>query len=506
MKFVVKDMPLKLVSASVLLNPGDVAELGLVVGDRVRVAYGRQSCIKDVHIATGMLRRGEVGFCETRGPCDMKIMEGETVDVTPIPRPRSVDYIRKKMTGSRLAADEVHAIIQDISDNMLNEVEITAFVMANYYQSIDFDETEAMARAMIATGGKIVFDNGNVVDKHSIGGVPGNEISLLVVPVIASSGLLIPKTSSRAITSASGTADTMEVLADVSLDIAEIKEITQSTGGVIAWGGATDIAPADDVIIRVERHLSIDPWPQLLASVMGKKGAVGAKHVVIDIPVGPGTKVTELTKGRELANDFTELGRRLGLNVSCLLTYGAQPVGRAIGPALEAQEALAVLEGGPAPDSLVEKATGIAGRLLEISGLTPNGAEVARDAIRTGRALAKMQEIIAAQGGTGITRSADVPVGPATADVRAESGGTISRMDNPRLVRVARAAGAPKDKGAGLLLHGKTGSHIRAGDPLFTIFAEKEWKLSQAIELARREPPVIVSGMILETFPQYTVS
>ncbi len=223
MKFIVKDVPLKLLSASVLLNPEDVAELGLVVGDRVRVVYGRQSCIKDVHIATQMLKRGELGFCETHGPCEMKLADGEPVEVFPVPRPRSVDYIKKKMTGQRLAKDEIHTIIQDISENMLNEVEITAFVMANYYQSVDFDETEAMTRAMIETGERIEFDQENVVDKHSIGGVPGNKISLLVVPIIAASGLLIPKTSSRAITSASGTADTMEVLAEVHLGVKEIK-------------------------------------------------------------------------------------------------------------------------------------------------------------------------------------------------------------------------------------------------------------------------------------------
>jgi len=237
---------------------------------------------------------------------------------------------------------------------------------------------------------------------------------------------------------------------------------------------------------------------------MGKKGAVGAKHVVIDIPTGPGTKVPEIGYGRELANDFTELGRRLGLNVSCLLTYGDQPVGRAIGPALEAKEALEALEGVHSPDSLIEKSAGIAGRLLEISGITRNGADFAKASIRSGKALAKFKEIIGAQGGARITKSSDIPIGSATFDVNAPLEGAISRIDNARLVRVARAAGAPKDKGAGILLHGKAGTHAKLGETMFTIYAEKEWKLTQAIELVKREPPVIVSGMILETYPSYS--
>ena len=440
MKFIVKDIPLKLVSASVILNPEDVLELGLVTGDRVKVVDHKKSCIKDVHIATEMLKRGELGFCKTAGRCDMHVAEGETVEVFPVSRPDSVDFIKKKMAGKKLEKEEITAIIRDIGDNMLNEVEITAFVMANYFRNIDFDETEWMTRAMIGSGDTISFDKDIVADKHSIGGVPGNKVTLLVVPIIAASGLLIPKTSSRAITSASGTADTMEVLADVTLDIKEIAEITNRLGGVIAWGGSTNIAPVDDIIIQVERHLSIDPKPQLLASIMAKKGAIGAKHVVIDIPVGEGTKVPEIAYGRELANDFTRMGQRLGMNIACVMTYGGQPVGRAIGPALEAREALAALETiSTSPRSLTEKSVGIAGRLLEISGKTRNGAEHAMKLLESGKALEKFREIIEAQGGPAIRNSSEIPIGDKTFDVTAPVNGSVARVENSRLVRIARS-------------------------------------------------------------------
>jgi len=500
MKFKVKLIPVRMDRSSVMMSQSDADELGLIVGDRVRVIYGRKSCIADVQIATGMIEKGEIGVC--MGVTDqIDITEGIEVEVVPVPKPTSVEYIRKKMDGKKLTKEEIYSIVHDIVSNTLTEVELTAFVLSSYVHSMDFDEIEWMTKAMIETGDTLSFERGIIVDKHSIGGVPGNKISLLIVPIIAASGLLIPKTASRAITSASGTADTMEVLANVNLSVEEIKEITEKVGGVIAWGGATNIAPADDKIIRVEYPLSIDPKPQLLASVMAKKGAIGAKHVVIDIPVGEGSKVPSVDKGRELANDFVELGRRLGLNITCALTYGGQPVGRAIGPALEAWEALKAMEEKQGAKSFLEKAFGIAGTLLEMTGKSTNGYEAAKEIFMSGKALEKFKQIIEAQGGDPNIKSDDLPIGDKTYQVTSPIDGAVAVVDNKKLVKIARAAGAPKDKGAGILLHKKGGQHVKAGDPLFTIYAEKEWKLTQAIELATKEPPVIVSSMILEKYP-----
>jgi len=503
MKFRVKNIPLKLLSSSVMMNPEDAKELGLIPGDRLRVKYGSRFCIKDLHIAMEMLERGEVGFCKTTGLCDIKVTEGTEVDVLPVPKPNSVEYIRKKLNGAKLTREEIYSIIQDIVVDMLNESEITAFVTSSYTRGMDMDEIEWMTRAMIDTGDSLTFEKGVVVDKHSIGGVPGNKISLLVIPIIASSGLLIPKTASRAITSASGTADTMEVLADVNLNIEEIKEITERVGGVIAWGGATNIAPADDKIIKVERPLSIDPLPQLLASVMAKKGSIGAKHVIIDIPVGEGSKIANNEKGRELANNFSELGRRLGLNVSCVITYGEQPVGRTIGPALEAIEGLKALEKPEFPESLIEKAVGVAGALLELAGVTDSGPSYARKILTSGRALKKFKEIVGAQGGDTDITAEDIPVGDKTFELKAQTNGTITKIYNSKLVKIARTAGAPKDKGAGIILYKKVGQHIKANDTILKIFSEKEWKLEYAIETLKEGIPFVISNMIIERYPSH---
>ncbi len=498
-----KIIPVRIGRDAVIMNQADADELGLLEGDRVRI-IAKRSIVATVQIAMGIIDKGEIGICyEVAEEC--RIEEGSEVKVVPVPKPPSVEYIRRKLDGGKLTKDEIYTIVKDIVSNALTEVELTAFVLASYIHGLDFDEIEWLTKAMIETGETLTFDEGIVVDKHSIGGVPGNKISLIIVPTVAAAGLLIPKTASRAITSASGTADTMEVLANVNLSVDEIKEITERVGGVIAWGGATNIAPADDKIIRVEYTLSIDPKPQLLASVMAKKGAIGAKNVVIDIPVGSGSKVPNVEIGRQLANDFVELGRRLGLNVTCALTYGGQPVGRAIGPALEAWEALRTMENRTGPRSLIEKALGIAGILFEMTGKATNGYAYAEQVFKSGKTLEKFKEIVEAQGGDPNIKSDDIPIGDKTYDVLAPIDGAVAVVHNHRIVKVARAAGAPKDKGAGILLHKKGGQHVKAGEKLFTIYAEKEWKLDKAIEIAMKEPPVVVSGMILERYPSYRI-
>lgn len=502
MRFKVKIIPIRSVRPTVIMTKGDADEIGVFEGDRVRLFVGKKSSTATVQIALGFLEKGVIGVCLNCAEA-LGIKDDEEVELLPIPKPASFEYIRKKLDGMKLTKEEIYEIVKDIVNDALTEVELTAFVISSYIHGMDMDEVEWMTRAMIETGETIDFEEGIVVDKHSIGGVPGNKISLIVVPTIASAGLLIPKTASRAITSASGTADTMEVLANVNLSIEEIKEITLRVGGVIAWGGATNIAPADDKIIRVEYPLAIDPRSQLLASVMAKKGAVGAEYIVIDVPVGEGSKVPNVEDGKKLANDFVELGRRLGLNVTCALTYGGQPVGRAVGPALEAWEALKAMEERRGARSFIEKSLGIAGILFEMVGKALNGYEYAKRIFESGKTLEKFKQIIEAQGGDPNIKSDDIPVGDKTYDVVSPIDGAVSKVYNERVVKVARAAGAPKDKGAGVLLFKKGGFHVKKGETLFRIYAEKEWKLDKAIEIALKEPPVVVSGMILEKYPYH---
>jgi AMP phosphorylase len=429
----------------------------------------------------------------------------EIVDVTPADKPLSARIIRKVMDKKKLEKEEIHELVKDIVEENLSEIELSAFLTSTYMNDLTDDETEWLTRAMIDTGEKLEFNTHPIMDKHSIGGVPGNKISLLIVPIVAANGLLIPKTSSRAITGAGGTADLMEILAPVEFSASQVREMTEKVGGVLVWGGATTIAPADDKLIKVEYPLSIDPYCQMLASIMAKKGAVGADHVVMDIPTGPGTKIRDVHEGRKLARDLINLGERLGMNVDCALTYGASPIGRTVGPALEVIEALKVLETMEGPNSLIEKSTVLAGMLLEMGGVAPRGQgkELALETLKNGKAFAKMKEIIEIQGGDPTVTYRDIKPGQYTADLLAPADGYVIEFRNKRIIQISRMAGAPNDKGAGVRIHRKHGERVSKGEPVLTIHADKKSKLEDAIKSAQQDLPIVVEGMLLERVPSF---
>ncbi|MCD1294725.1 AMP phosphorylase [Methanocella sp. CWC-04] len=482
----------------VIINTVDAEELGIHAGDRVQVK-NRDTLTAVVETTDGIVTPGRLGVYREAWEA-LKAVPDEIVDVLPASRPKSISFIKKKMDREKLTNDEMHDIIADIVEGNITEVELTAFVTASYMHGMDNDEIEWMTRAMVKTGDQISFDTHPIMDHHSIGGVPGNKISLCIVPIIAASGLLIPKTSSRAITGAGGSADLMEILAPVSFNADEIKKMTTQVGGCLVWGGATNIAPADDRIINVEYPLSIDPKSQLLASVMAKKFAVGADTMVLDIPMGNQTKIPTIQEGRKMARDFMELGDRLGMKIECAISYGGNPIGRAIGGGLEVKEALVMLESFTGPRSLLEKTINISGMMLEMGGMAQKneGAKMAQELVKSGKALEKFKEIIEIQGGDPKITSEDVPVGDKVATVLSPKDGYVLDIFNKSLVQVCRIAGAPHDKGAGILIHKKKGEYVKKGDGLFTIYAEKEWKLDSAIKESLRNPIMFVEGMILE--------
>jgi AMP phosphorylase len=452
MQLKVRLLDFDLGSHEIFINQLDAVRVGLQALDRVLLLPGgaKDGLSSVVKVAKDSIPSGSVGI-----PRDFlkrfKAVEGQLVTILPASRPKSVDYIRKKLDGKTLKSEEIRAIIDDIARGNLTDVELTAYACATYCYDMTIEETVACIDAMVETGERITFTKGPVLDVHSIGGVPGNKYAPITVSIVAANGLMIPKTSSRAISSACGTADFMEVVCPVAFSASDIQRITEKTGGTLCWGGGVNLAPADDAIIRVEYPLSIDPHAQLLASVMAKKKAVGAQFVVIELPTGEGAKVESEEKARALARDFIAVGEKIGIKVQCAITYGGQPIGRAIGPVLEIREALQVLEGADSPSSLIEKSCSLAGILLELGGAAAkgDGYKLARETLRSGKALAKFREIIAAQGGDGTITADRLQPGKFSFDVKSVQHGYVESIANKKLNRIARAAGAPRDKGAG---------------------------------------------------------
>ncbi len=398
--------------------------------------------------------------------------EGCFVQVNHAEPADSMDAVRKKINGERLNYDEYFSIAKDIVENRYSKMEMAAFLVASGQSSLDRDEVLFLTKAMLETGEKLDWKELLVADKHCIGGIPGNRTSMLVVPIVAAHGMLIPKTSSRAITSPSGTADTMEMLTEVNLTPDLLNEIVRQERGCLAWGGTAKLAPVDDKLISVERPLGIDSRGQMIASILSKKLAAGSSHLLIDIPVGPTAKVRHMREALSLRKLFEFVGDRLNLHLEVVITDGRQPIGRGIGPALEARDVMQVLENDPdAPTDLRQKSLQLAGRIIEFDPDVRGGQgySIARDILDSGRAIAKMTAIIDAQGGR--EKTSFTP-GKLYFDVIAENDGTIIDIDNFQMAHIARIAGAPMDKRAGVDLYKKLGDKVVKGESLYRVHAE----------------------------------
>ena len=468
----------------VFLNNKDADELNVIASERVTVQAKKKTTA--IVNTSATIERGFLGVTEEIRKI-LQLKQNTKVNVEIAPFPKSLQFIRNKLEGKKLLYPEIYEIIQDIVDGNLNENEISAFVTALHIDKIDLEEATSMSLSMVETGKTLLINKKIIADKHSIGGIPGDKTTLLIVPIIASEGFTIPKTSSRAITSAAGTADRAEVLMPVEFTIDKMLQILEKSNGCIVWGGAVELAPADEIFVKTEFSLHIDPL--LLPSIMSKKKAVGATHLVVDIPTGKGAKMKTKGEADLLARDIMELGRRLGIRTHCILTFGEQPIGYAIGPALEAKEALEVLMNKKQVPDLVDKACNIAGGMFELLG-KKNGYSLAKKILKSGKAEKKMRKIIMAQGGRPEIKPEDIPIGKHLMKIRSEKSGQVIWMENRIIVEIARAAGAPKDKGAGIVFSKKLGENVRKGDLLFTIYSEKDYKLDKVKYILSSQSPI----------------
>jgi AMP phosphorylase len=482
-------------TARVVINDEDCIEMGVREGDRVRID-GAKTFVALVSRSDTIVKSGTM-LVPQMVLDRISVKAGDSVEVVLSPKPDSVRSIMKKMDKGKLTKDEINDIVQDILDSRLSSVEVSAWLTSLYINGMDVEEISAMTTAMVNTGDRIVFDRSPVFDFHSVGGVPGNKVTPIVVSIVAAAGLMLPKTSSRAISSACGTSDFVETFCNVELTAVQLKDIAEKVGGVFAWGGSMNIAPVDDMVIKVEYPLGINPRAQMLASIMSKKMAIGATHLLVDIPMGPGTKVPTLELARAYVHDFMEIGNKLGIHVECAITYGDQPVGSAVGPGLEARECIRILEGEKHPDSVLEKACDLAGIILEMGGI-PNGPEKAREIVSSGAAMTKFREIVAAQGGNYNISSKDIHIGEYKCQITSPKSGYVHTIKNKDVVSIARAAGAPSDKGAGLLILKKKGQRVEKGDVLMEIYADNEAKCQRAKDLAAKLQPITTEGMLIE--------
>ncbi|WP_081247569.1 thymidine phosphorylase family protein [Variovorax paradoxus] len=457
------------------------------------IAKGRHLFAILHQVNSDWLRGDEIALSEAAWAL-MGAAEGEELVVRHPPILDSLAHLRSKVHGGRLDYAAVRALMEDVSRGRLPDIHLASFVTICAGRGLDLDETVALTRAMVDVGERIDWGTSPVMDKHCIGGLPGNRTTLLVVPIIAACGLVMPKTSSRAITSAAGTADVMETLAPVDLDLPAMRRVVEREGGCVVWGSAMRVSPADDVLIRVERPLGIDSEGLMVASILSKKAAMGSQRVLIDIPVGPLAKVRSDVAAGQLSHSLVSVGAALGLQVQAVFTDGSQPVGRGVGPALEAMDVMAVLErAADAPADLRERALLLAGLLLELAGKAAPGTgnALARAVLDDGRALARFIAICEAQGGLRVP-----PKAAHTHCVTAPAAGAVAGIDTRLVARMAKLAGAPRDPAAGASMHVRVQDRVARGQPLFTLHAGSLGELQYALSFVRSQLPVVRIGAV----------
>ncbi|MHA1920354.1 MAG: AMP phosphorylase, partial [Promethearchaeota archaeon] len=260
-------------------------------------------------------------------------------------------------------------------------------------------------------------------------------------------------------------------------------------------------APADNALIRVEKPLTLDPFPLMIASILCKKKALGVRKLVLDIPCGKGTKFPRIEDGRKFANRFKEIASKVGVDTICLLTNASQPVGHAVGPALEAREALRLLiDPSIGPSSLRNKSCELAGILLEMAGKAPEGKgkDLALDILNSGKAYEAMKRIIKAQGGNPEIKPEEIKVGPFITEMKSSDNGFITSVRNEYINRIAKIAGCPSVKESGIEIERKIGQKTKKGEIIFRIYSYNEKRLEEAVEFYNSHPPQILGGMTLE--------
>lgn len=472
-----------------VLNDKTAKRMNVFVDDRIAISKSKK-IYAVVDIFPKLVGKNEIGISHELNKL-LKLKNKSIVEVSASELSDASFLIKKKINGATLTQKELDFLISEIVHNNLTEAEIAFFTAAEKLNGMELEEIISLTKAMIKTGAKLKFKGKYIADKHCIGGIAGNRTTPIVVAICAAAGLTLPKTSSRAITSASGTADVIETISNVELSLEKIKKVVKDTRGCLAWGGSLGLAPSDDKIIQVERLLNLDIEPQLLASIMSKKIAAGAKYILIDIPYGKGSKIKTLEKGKKLGKKFETIGKRFNLKLKVVYTKGVEPIGNGVGPILEMQDVLSVLQNlKETPQDLREKSLFLSAELIKLCGLK-NARKKAEDALVSGKAYEKFKEIINAQNGKNNFNSkvANLALAKFKKTIKAKHSGKITLISNKGINSLCRVLGTPETISAGVYLHKHIGK-VSKGEPLLTLYTESKTKMKDALRFIKEFEPI----------------
>ncbi|VVB80640.1 AMP phosphorylase [uncultured archaeon] len=473
----------------VILTEKAAKKLNVHVDDRVKVSLNKKSIYAVVDLFEGVVRDAEIGLSKEISSY-LRTKGNETLEISTAEMFLGAKIIKKKLDGASLTKEEIVKVVSEITNNNLTETEIAYFVSAEKNQGMTLQETIYLTEAMINSGKHIHFKDKIVADKHCIGGIAGNRTTPIVVSICTAAGLKMPKSSSRAITSASGTADVMETIANVELSTDKIKKIVDKTNGCLVWGGSLGLAPSDDKIIQVERILNLDVEPQLLASIISKKISAGSNRIVVDIPYGGGKMKTK-GEAKALGDKFAKIGKHFNVKFKPVYTDGTQPIGNGFGPVLEMQDVLSVLRNEPdCPQDLKKKSLYLAAEIMSLCGIYFAGSK-AKKILESGEAYKKFKEIVNAQNESKDfdKRVKSLSLAKVHFHYYSPKSGKVVEINNQKINSLCRILGTPENPRAGVYLHRHLGK-VKEGDDLLTLYSESEERLKDAEKFLLEYQPI----------------
>ena len=410
-----------------------------------------------------------------------------------------LDAIETKKFGGELSEERIREVVEGYSKDAVPDYQMASLLMAIFIRGMSYEETLALTRAMAESGERYSFPG--CVDKHSTGGV-GDKISLTSLPIVAACGAPVAKLSGRGLGTTGGTIDKLESIPGFSVDLSEERMQRQVEEIGLAISEAGDLAPADKAIYALRDTTgTVDSLPLIGSSIVSKKVATGAGHLLYDVKRGSGAFMKTTEDARSLAELLVRLSESLGIKASALITDMDNPLGSAIGNALEVRECVRFLVGADVPDDLSNEARHIAVSLLELKGIE-DPEEAVEDALSSGAAYDKLREFVRAQGGDPNALE-DLPVSDEVREVTAPEGGYVARFGASEVGRAALALGAGREKkgdevdpGAGVEVLVRVGDRIERGEPVARLYGGRnagraETLVREALEISQEpvEPP-----------------
>lgn len=481
----------------VFLNPKQALAYGITVHDKVSiirldweevvgdVSFSNRVTVWTIAISAELAKRYKFRNLEMVWVC---LTEWASVTTT---------AIRKKMRWTSISYEETLAIIKDISENKLDDVMMTYYVASSFFYPTTDKEMFQTAKAMAECGVMFKYPKWEIVaDKHCIGWVPGNETTMIMIPLLASLWIKMPKNFSKAITSPAATGECVNVLMDVNFDKAWIEKLIEENNCCLVRGWSLDLAPADDKLIKVQYPLSMQSRAKVVSSIMAKKYAMWVTHSVIDIPVWPTAKVTTMKEARDWKKKFEYVGKKLWIKMNVQITKANEVIGNGVWAVLQVREVLRVLQQhAKRPLDLENKAILLSSKIIQIAGLAKGkkAEALARKQLESWAAWKMMQQIIKAQNGRNPDiQSEDLKPWIFTKEVLAEKNGKIKKVDLHHVNHIARRLGCPAIDEAGIYFSKKLGDKVKKWDVLFTMYATAQNKIDLALEQNKEKPAMTI--------------